>query len=250
MSPSGPGHGRVSWPPFAPGALRELQGSHGRVDRANSWLMASGRSLAMILGCFVPPRRPGPRSNPRCARPGNIGHELGRPGRRKVPVHAITRSFSVPIDKNGTAWHHCSMSDRPYRTAAEVASELGVSLRTVRRWVADGRLRVTRVGRSVRIPVDAYREAAPPTARTAYGTEGRGPATAGVSEVAAAYSGGRVAASWPDTPERLIEQRRRAAALMDRLAARGRPASGPSGTADAILDAVRDEFGADRLQAR
>lgn len=37
------------------------------------------------------------------------------------------------------------MNDRPYRTAAEVALELGVSLRTVRRWVADGRLLEDRV---------------------------------------------------------------------------------------------------------
>lgn len=123
------------------------------------------------------------------------------------------------------------MNERPYRTAAEVALELGVSLRTVRRWVADGRLRATRVGRSVRIPADAYRE-------------GPLPSRSGVGEAAAAYSAEPVAATWPDTPERLVEQRRHAAALMDRLAAQGRPASGPSETADALLDAVREEFGA------
>jgi excisionase family DNA binding protein len=121
------------------------------------------------------------------------------------------------------------MNARPYRTAAEVALELGVSLRTVRRWVADGRLSATRVGRSVRIPVDAYRGASR------------------VGEVAAEYAAASVATAWPDTPERLAEQRRTAAGLMDRLAAQGRPPGGPSDTADAILDAVRDEFGADRL---
>jgi excisionase family DNA binding protein len=123
------------------------------------------------------------------------------------------------------------MNDRPYRTAAEAASELGVSLRTVRRWVADGRLLAIRVGRSVRIPVDAYR----PASR--------------IGEVAADYvaaGAAGAAAVWPDTPDRLTEQRRRAAALMDRLAARGKPASGASDTADAILDAVRDEFGTNR----
>ncbi len=124
------------------------------------------------------------------------------------------------------------MIDRPYRTAAEVALELGVSLRTVRRWVADGRLPVTRVGRSVRIPVAAYRE------------------TLQIGEVAADYVAGGMATGWPDTPERLVEQRRIAADLMDRLAAQGQPPTGPSDTADAILDAVRDEFGTDRLQAR
>ncbi len=127
------------------------------------------------------------------------------------------------------------MGDRPYRTAAEVALELGVSLRTVRRWIAIGRLRATRVGRSVRIPVDAYRGA--PL----------------IGEVAADYVAAGAAGAagvWPDTPDRLTEQRRRAAALMDRLAADGRPPSGTSDTADAILDAVRDEFGANRLEGR
>jgi excisionase family DNA binding protein len=137
------------------------------------------------------------------------------------------------------------MNDRPYRTAAEVALELGVSLRTVRRWVADGRLRATRVGRSVRIPVDAYRELSPPSSAGAGPwVEGQLPASSRVGEVAADYAAGRVAPTWPDTPERLAEQRRNAAALMDRLVARGRPASGSTDTADAILDAVREEFGA------
>jgi len=124
------------------------------------------------------------------------------------------------------------MNARPYRTAAEVAVELGVSLRTVRRWVADGRLSAARVGRSVRIPVDAY------------GGASR------VGEVAADYVAADVTTAWPDTPERLAQQRRTAAGLMDRLAAQGRPPAGPSDTADAILDAVRDEFGADRLPGR
>lgn len=149
------------------------------------------------------------------------------------------------VDIDGIRWHHDAMNDRPYRTAAEVALELGVSLRTVRRWVADGRLRATRVGRSVRIPVDAYREASLPSSASALpGIEGLSPAPRWVGEVAADYAAGRVAATWPDTPERLAEQRRHAAALMDRLAARGRPPSGPSDTADAILDTVRAEFGA------
>lgn len=127
------------------------------------------------------------------------------------------------------------MNDRPYRTAAEAASELGVSLRTVRRWVADGRLPAIRVGRSVRIPTDAYRRASL------------------IGEVAADYAApgaAGAAVAWPDTPERLTEQRRRAAALMDRLAAKGRPPSGASDTADAILDVVREEFGANRLEGR
>ena len=140
----------------------------------------------------------------------------------------------------GIVWHHYGMNDCQYRTAAEVARELGVSLRTVRRWIADGRLPATRVGRAVRIPVDAYRQMVP------YGgsvIEHPSRESRRIAEVAAGYSSATVAPNWPDTPERLSAQRRNAAALMDRLAARGRPASGPADTADALLDAVREEFG-------
>lgn len=132
------------------------------------------------------------------------------------------------------------MSDGPYRTAAEVARELGVSLRTVRRWIADGRLRATRVGRAVRIPVDAYRQMVPYGSSPSQGTS---PEPRHIAEVAARYSAAAVGSSWLDTPERLASQRQNAAALMDRLAARGRPGSDPADTADAILDAVREEFG-------
>ena len=45
---------------------------------------------------------------------------------------------------------------------AETARLLGVSERTVRRWLKDGRLRGYRVGRRVRIPDRAVREAAQP----------------------------------------------------------------------------------------
>ena len=162
-----------------------------------------------------------------------------------MPRHDDIRRMYRFVDILGTRWHHDAMNDRPYRTAAEVALELAVSLRTVRRWVADGRLRATRVGRSVRIPVDAYREASlPSSASVLPGIEGLSPASRWVGEVAADYAAGRVAATWPETPERLAEQRRHASALMDRLAARGRPPSGPSDTADATLDTVRAEFGA------
>ena len=88
------------------------------------------------------------------------------------------------------------MNDRSYRTATEVATDLGVSLRTVRRWIAEGSLR-----------------------------------------------GGVLEPRWPDTPARLMELRRRGASSMDRLAARGRQGAGPSESADAILNGVRDEFG-------
>ncbi len=137
------------------------------------------------------------------------------------------------------------MIDRPYLTAAEVARELGVSLRTVRRWVADGRLAATRVGRSVRIRADGYREVvAESLGGASPGSDRRPRASGRIGELAAGYTPGPVAQGWPDSAARLAEQRRNAAALMDRLAAQGRPAAGPSETADAILDAVREDLGA------
>ncbi len=175
---------------------------------------------------------------------------------RNLPRPLAVTCHAMPLVRDdGIALTHVAsrgimpvMNDRPYRTAAEVARELGVSLRTVRRWVADGRLRATRVGRSVRIPADAYRDASAPPPSAAAGMtpsgEGRSSAPRRVGEVAADYVAGRRAATWPDTPERLVEQRRRAAALMDRLAVRGRPATGRPDTADAILDAVREDLGA------
>ena len=39
----------------------------------------------------------------------------------------------------------------PYYTVAQVAERLKVSQRSVRRWIADGRLSVHRFGRTVRI---------------------------------------------------------------------------------------------------
>ena len=193
-------------------------------------------------------RRPWPRPRPTTTCPDNHTWPYlaeASTGRRVMPRDVMLWYFGQAVGIRGTRWHHDAMNDRPYRTAAEVALELGVSLRTVRRWVADGRLRATRVGRSVRIPVDAYRETSLPSSPGAVsGIEGRSPASRWVGEVAADYAAGRVAATWPETPERLAEQRRHASALMDRLAARGRPPSGLSDTADAILDTVRAEFGA------
>ncbi len=143
------------------------------------------------------------------------------------------------------------MIDRPFLTAAEVARELGVSLRTVRRWVADGRLAATRVGRSVRIRADCYRDVVAESPGGASPGSDRRPRPSGrLGELAAGYSAGLTAQGWPDSAARLAEQRRNAAALMDRLAAQGRPAAGPSHTADAILDAVREDLGASGVHPR
>jgi hypothetical protein len=42
----------------------------------------------------------------------------------------------------------------------------------------------------------------------------------------------------------MLERRRRAFARLDAIRATSKPPSGPHDTVDAILDAVRDEFGA------
>ena len=40
-------------------------------------------------------------------------------------------------------------------TVRQVAENWQISERTIRRWIADGRLRVVRLGRSIRIPPEA-----------------------------------------------------------------------------------------------
>jgi len=53
---------------------------------------------------------------------------------------------------------------------------------------------------------------------------------------------------WPDTHENMLRCRREAIAEILELSRLGRPPSGPHDTADAILNQVRDEFGARLLQ--
>jgi len=130
-----------------------------------------------------------------------------------------------------------------YLTAAETAIRLGISLRTVRRRIADGSLPSVRIGRAVRIPAAALDL---PVAR---------PVGAVAREAAAPYAadaqdGGRAAhiarwnaAHWPDTFERMLARRRRAFDALDAIRARSKPPSGPHDTVDALLNAVRDEFG-------
>ena len=138
------------------------------------------------------------------------------------------------------------MSNADYLTATEAAVRLGISLRTVRRRIADGSLPSARIGRAVRIPAAAIQLPAAV------------PAGSGTSEAVAPYvsdaeSGGPAAyvtrwnaAHWPDTFERMLDRRRRAFDLLDEIRAGSKPPSGPRDTVHAILDAVRDECG-DRL---
>jgi excisionase family DNA binding protein len=141
-----------------------------------------------------------------------------------------------------------AMDEREYRTAAEVAADLGVSLRTVRRWIADGQLPAVRIGRSVRVPRSAYAGVLEPAAGAAASAAAvpgavavpvvwrhmlRGPSPQRREPESAAQPGGA------DLSPDLAEARRRAAEGMDRRVPRGRPPAGKQDTADALLDALR-----------
>ena len=141
-----------------------------------------------------------------------------------------------------------AMDEREYRTAAEVAAELGVSLRTVRRWIADGELPAVRIGRSVRVPRSAYAGVLDPAAGAATSAA----AVPGAVAVPVVWRHMlRVPFLHSREPERaaqagaadlapeLAEARRRAAEGMDRLVPRGRPPAGKHDTADALMDALR-----------
>ena len=147
----------------------------------------------------------------------------------------------------GISWHDLAMSEADYLTAAEAAARLGISLRTVRRRIADGSLPSVRIGRAVRIPAAALDlPAARPTGRASRETVA--PYAAGHEEDRAAYVVRWNAAHWPDTWERMLERRRRAFATLDAIRATTKPPSGPHDTVDAILDAADREWD-ERIEA-
>lgn len=130
------------------------------------------------------------------------------------------------------------MAEPEYLNASEAAERLGISLRTVRRRIADGSLPSVRLGRAVRIPVTALElpvaRPAPIAAREAvapYAAEDR-----------ATFVARWNAEHWPDTYERMLERRRRAFARLDEIRARTRPPSSPHDTVDAILEAADREW--------
>ncbi len=140
------------------------------------------------------------------------------------------------------------MSDPDYLDATEVAARLGISLRTVRRRIADGSLPSVRIGRAVRIPASVLQL---PVARTAPAAarEAAAPyAAGGAGEDRAAYAARWNADHWPDTYERMLERRRRAFATLDAVRARTKPPSGPHDTVDAILEAADREWD-ERIEA-
>ena len=134
------------------------------------------------------------------------------------------------------------MSDAAYLTAAEAAARLGISLRTVRRRIADGSLPGVRIGRAVRIPATAL-ELAPAFPAGTAAREAVAPYPAEPDEDRASYIARWNASHWPDTFERMLDRRGRAFDTLDAIRARSKSPSGPHDTVDAILEAVREEFG-------
>lgn len=134
------------------------------------------------------------------------------------------------------------MAEPVYLSATEAAERLGISLRTVRRRIADGSLPSVRIGRAVRIPVAALDLPVARPASTAV-REAAARHSTDADEDRAAYIARWNAAHWPDTWERMLERRRRALDTLDAIRATTNPPSGPHDTVDAILDAVREEFG-------
>ena len=134
------------------------------------------------------------------------------------------------------------MNEAAYLTAAEAASRLGISLRTVRRRIADGSMPSVRIGRAVRIPVTMLdlplvhaRESGMREAVAPYPAEADGDRAADITRWNAEH--------WPDTFERMLARRRRAFQVLDAIRGQSKPPSGSHDTVDAILDAVREEFG-------
>jgi excisionase family DNA binding protein len=136
------------------------------------------------------------------------------------------------------------MDEARYLTAAEAAERLGISLRTVRRRIADGTLPAVRIGGSVRIPVSAIE--APPPAAPAAARETAAPY--GTVESKEEYVQRWNREHWPDTYENMLRRRREAFAELEEIAKRTKPPSGPHDTVDALLRQERDAFGARLLQ--
>jgi excisionase family DNA binding protein len=120
----------------------------------------------------------------------------------------------------------------PDLTVAEAARAAGVSERTMRRWIRDGRLAgCYKVGGRVRIPERAIQEAAEP-----YGS----------TELKVPIGNRPVTHRFSDAQ---LRRARLAFDRIDQILARGRPPSGPDDTAEAYIRQGRDEQDAkwDRL---
>jgi excisionase family DNA binding protein len=138
------------------------------------------------------------------------------------------------------------MDETRYLSAKEAADRLGISLRTVRRRIADGSLPSVKIGGAVRIPASAL-EPPEPAARPDAAREAVAP-YAGERESREAYIRRWNRDHWPDTYERMLERRREGFADLEEAKKHVKPPTGPHDTIDAILNQVRDEFGARLLQ--
>jgi excisionase family DNA binding protein len=139
------------------------------------------------------------------------------------------------------------MTDPDYLDAAEVAARLGISLRTVRRRIADGSLPSVRIGRAVRVRTAAL-DLPPARPAPAAAREAVAPYAGAADDDRAAFVARWNAQHWPDTYDRMLERRRRAFATLDAVRARTKPPSGPHDTVDAILDAADREWD-ERIEA-
>lgn len=138
------------------------------------------------------------------------------------------------------------MEETRYLSAKETADRLGISLRTVRRRIADGSLPSVKVGGTVRIPASALEPPLPAGGPTAAREAAAPYATEHESREAYIRRWNRD--HWPDTYERMLERRREGFADLEEARKRTKPPSGPHDTVDALLRQEREEFGARLLQ--
>ncbi len=130
-------------------------------------------------------------------------------------------------------------------TVAETARALSVSERTVRRWIATGRLRAYRVGGRVRVPEHAARETRAAYATSTASTGDPGPGLP-ADDAGAGAPGGRprgdVVLDWLGSGRAAwrLERRRRALDEIKRIAAATRPPRDESDTAEAYIRELRD----------
>lgn len=125
--------------------------------------------------------------------------------------------------------YHSVMTDLD---VADTARLIGVTERTVRRWLREGRLSGYRVGGRIRISEGAIREVHAP-----YGSRSTEPPPAATGTV-------DPIARYLADPERLRARREAAARAMDTIAAGSRPPTGTDDTAEALIREVR--LGRDR----
>jgi excisionase family DNA binding protein len=131
----------------------------------------------------------------------------------------------------------------PDLTIAETARVLGVSERTVRRWVASRRLDAYRIGGRVRVPERALRETYAPYETTGIGAAGAGAArTRAVPVTVGESAADNPLAAWLKSGREAwrAERRKRAMETIRLIAASTKPPRDENDTAEAYVRAFRD----------